>query len=94
MPDSIPPPPDVTLGEIWRTVKRIEKQLDSLQVVTQLQYGADQRAMGQRIDAVAEDVVEIKRDAAANRRMIWTSIIAPVIMLIVGVVVTASVVAP
>lgn len=101
----LPPPPgaeDVTLGEIARRLDRHEREIGqalrdirgdiaSLSYVPVGTYEAHRAAMAQQVAQVVADVAEQAAARDADRRLIWTSLVAPVLMLVIGVVLYAAV---
>lgn len=80
------------VGELIRTLSLkmdgVASQLASLQTqmtnfVTQEQRAADQALEGERRAALVRRVTELETSRAADRRLIWSAVIGPVI---VGVV--------
>jgi len=102
-------PDEPTLGEVVRTLARIERdlgtRLDGItarldRVITVELYEAHQKATEQRFGAVEAEVAELKEQRqrdderrAADRRMVVGAVIAAVLSLIVTIVGAALVLA-
>lgn len=101
----MPPPPtgadDVTLGEIARRLDRHEQSIAealrevradiaALSYVPTGTYEAHRAAAGQRVGQLEAEVREVRQGREADRRLIWTSLVAPVLMLVIGALLYAA----
>lgn len=95
------PPQDLTLGEVWRRIDRFETWAkDEFAEVKTLilanrgvdiaVYTAERDADRQRFDTLAAEVKDLRDAGAANRRLIWTSLIAPIVTAFVVALITAQ----
>lgn len=91
MPDS-----EMAPGEIARSLARLERGLESLgeviknlDVIHRAEYEAHRSGDEKRMVAIEEDVAEIVTDIKANRRIAFTSLVAPILILVFGAIFAA-----
>lgn len=100
-----PLPQDLTLGEVWRRIDRFEvwaeREFGEVKALILANRGLDigvytieRDAARQRVEGLASEVKDLRESGAANRRLIWTSLVAPIVVAFLTVLITAQVLGP
>lgn len=99
--EAMPDRDEMTPGEIARSLKRLEQGLaelrsdiKNLDVIHRAEYEADKRGDDNRHHALSKDVKEIQDDLKTNRRLVLTSLVAPILLVVFGVIFAAAMAAP
>ncbi|MEU2592371.1 hypothetical protein ABZ649_04695 [Streptomyces albidoflavus] len=101
------PSQDPTPWELLRALQQMRDDLRGdfaqftarlAEMVTRIQYEADRRADDLRVSALEADLQEVREDrdrerqqAAANRRLAVTALVAPLLVTIVGALLLAMI---